>query len=100
MESDVAIRLLGACAVVALVLGGLQFGLRALSRQRLDGSGARLVHIVETTFLPNGSSVHALRILDRYVLVGRCAGHIALLADLPLEAVEGERIEPGAQPPG
>ncbi|MGH7708641.1 MAG: flagellar biosynthetic protein FliO [Vulcanimicrobiaceae bacterium] len=88
MDFALATRMLSALAVIVLVLFGLQAFARFALRSRLAaGNDRRLVHVIETTFLPNASSLHVLRIADRYVVVGRSGGHIAFLCDIPPDSV-------------
>ena len=81
-------RLLGACVVVGLVL----FALQAIARRALRGSAAlassgRIVALLETTTLPQGASLHVLRVGERYLLVGRSASSVATLCEIPAEHV-------------
>ena len=89
MDFALAGRMLGAFAVIALVLFALQFVARAGLRQRLASGGSRrLVTVLETTFLPNAASLHVVKIADKYVLIGRSGGHIATLSEIPPENVD------------
>jgi flagellar biogenesis protein FliO len=89
-------RLLAACAVIALVLAGLQFAVRAAvhARARSGVRGGRLVSVLETTLLPNASSLHVIRVGERYLVVGRSSAHIATLCDVPLESIDAWRGRP------
>ena len=116
MDLALAGRLLAACAVIALVLAGLQFAVRAAVHARARGGlrggrarrlaggradpdrasarGGRLVSVLETTLLPNASSLHVIRVADRYLVVGRSSAHIATLCELPLESIDAWRGRP------
>jgi len=89
MDYAFAVRMLGAFAVIALVLFALQFVARAGLAQRLTASrGRRLINVLETTFLPNAASLHVVKMGDKYVVIGRSGSTIANLCELPPESVE------------
>jgi len=93
MDLALAGRLLASCAVIALVLAVVQLAVRAIVRERSHAGkpGGRLVNVLETTVLPNAASLHVVRVADRYVVIGRSAGHIATLCDVPHETIEAWR---------
>ncbi|MGP6156420.1 MAG: flagellar biosynthetic protein FliO [Vulcanimicrobiaceae bacterium] len=89
MDFALAGRMLGAFAVIALVLFALQFVARTGLRQQLSSGGSRrLVTVLDTTFLPNAASLHVVKVADKYVLIGRSGGHIATLSEIPPEKVD------------
>ena len=89
MELALFGRLLAACVVIALVLGGVQIIASRLGRARLErGSGGRLVTLVETTYLPGAASLHVVRVADRYYVVGRNAAALTTLCEIPADSVE------------
>lgn len=89
MEFEFAGRMLAALAVIAVVLFAVQFVARAGLRQRLSTrGGSRLMTVVETTSLPNASSLHAVKVGERYIVVGRSGNYIAMLCELPPQTVE------------
>jgi flagellar biogenesis protein FliO len=89
MDFGLATRMLSALAIIVVVLFGVQAFARVALRSRLAAGGdRRLVHVVETTFLPNAASLHVVKIADRYVVVARSGGHIALLCDIEPEKIE------------
>lgn len=89
MEFEFAGRMLAALAVIAAVLFALQFVARTVLRQRLSSrAGGRLMTVVETTSLPNASSLHAIKVGERYIVVGRSGNYISMLCELPPETVE------------
>ena len=96
MDLASAGRLLASCAVIAFVLAGVQLGVRGvvMARARATPHGGRLVDILETTLLPNASSLHVVRVGDRYVVVGRSAGMVALVCDVPEASVVAWRGGP------
>ncbi|GAC1308930.1 MAG: hypothetical protein NVSMB19_22390 [Vulcanimicrobiaceae bacterium] len=85
-------RLLGACVVIALVLGGVQLVAARLGRARRlgrgVGGGGPLLSLVETTYLPGAAALHVVRIAERYYVVGRNAAALATLAEIPAESVD------------
>jgi len=89
MEYAFAVRMLGAFAVIAIVLFALQLVARARLAQRLTaGRGRPMVSVLETTFLPNAASLHLVKIAGTYVVIGRSGGAIATLCELTPERVE------------
>jgi flagellar biogenesis protein FliO len=89
MDVALATRMLSALAVIVLVLFGLQAFARIALRTRLaPGGDRRLVHVVETTFLPNAASLHVVKIADRYIVVARSGTAIALLCDIAPEKID------------
>ena len=81
-------RLLAACVVIGLVLAGVQLVARRAARVRLEGGGSKLVTLLETTYLPGAASVHVLRVVDRYYVVGRGGSDISTLCEIPAERAE------------
>jgi len=88
IDAALAVRLVSACAIVALVLVAIDvlarraFGVRPRLRRY-----ARLFEVVESISLPGGASLHAVRAGDRYVLLARSASSVVSLGDLPVDAV-------------
>lgn len=78
-----------ALLVVALMLGGLYFVVRALGRGRLVTSmGKRLVTVVESTSVAPNTSLHVVKAGGRYYLIGGGSGHLNTLGELPAEEVD------------
>ncbi len=78
-----------ALLVVALMLFGLYTVVRALGRGRLvTSTDKRLVTVVESTFLAQNTTLHVVKVGDRFYLLGGGAGHVATLAEVPSEHVE------------
>ena len=78
-----------ALLVVALMLFGLYTVVRALGRGRLvTSTDKRLVTVVESTFLAQNTTLHVVKVADRYYLVGGGAGHVNTLAEISPEQVE------------
>lgn len=88
MELALVGRLLGACVVIALVLGGVQIVASRLGRSRfVSGVGSRLVSLVETTYLPGAATLHVVRVAERYYVVGRNAAALSTLCEIPSDEV-------------
>jgi flagellar biogenesis protein FliO len=78
-----------ALLVVALMLFGLYTVVRALGRGRLvTSSDKRLVTVVESTFLAQNTTLHVVKVGERYYLLGGGSGHVSTLAEVPSEQVE------------
>jgi flagellar biogenesis protein FliO len=75
--------------VVALLLGGLYFVVRSLAQGRvLVSTQRRLVTVLESTILAQHSTVHVVKVGNRYYLVGAGNGQVATLGELPAEEVD------------
>lgn len=78
-----------ALVVVGLMLFGLYAAVRALGRGRLVTSAdKRLVSVVESTVVSQQTTLHVVKVLDKYYLIGGGAGHVSTLAEIPAEQVE------------
>lgn len=78
-----------ALLVVALMLFGLYSVVRALGRGRLvTSTDRRLVTVVESTFLAQNTTLHVVKVGERYYLVGGGGGHVSNLAEVPADQVE------------
>jgi flagellar biogenesis protein FliO len=78
-----------ALLVVALMLFGLYTVVRALGRGRLvTSSDKRLVTVVESTFLAQNTTLHVVKVGERYYLLGGGSGHVSNLAEIASEHVE------------
>jgi flagellar biogenesis protein FliO len=79
-----------ALLVVALMLFGLYTVVRALGRGRLvTSTDKRLVTVVESTFLAQNTTLHVVKVGERYYLLGGGSGHVANLAEVP-----GDQVDP------
>lgn len=87
-------RLLAACVVIGLVLAGVQLVARRAVRVRLRGGGGKFVTLLETTYLPGAASVHVLRIVDRYYVIGRGGSEISTLCEIPADRAENHFAAP------
>jgi flagellar biogenesis protein FliO len=78
-----------ALSIVALMLGGLYIIVRGLARGRTFASAnRRMVTVLESTMLSQHSSVHVVKVGQRYMLVGGSNGNVSMLAELPSDDVE------------
>ena len=78
-----------ALLVVALMLFGLYTVVRALGRGRLVASSdRRLVTVVESTFIAQNTTLHVVKVGERYYLIGGGSGHVNTLAEVPADQVD------------
>ncbi len=78
-----------ALAVVGVILLGMVYAVRFLNRSRIvASSGKRLITIVESTFLAQNTTLHVVKVADRYYLVGGGMGHLSLVGEVPADAVD------------
>jgi flagellar biogenesis protein FliO len=76
-----------AVAVVALMLFGLYAIARALTRGRLaTRADRRLVNVIESTFLSQHTTLHVVKVGERYYLIAG-GEHLRTLAEVPSEEV-------------
>lgn len=88
MDLGFALRSVYALAVVGLLLLGFWWVLRNLTRGRLVVSAEkRLVSVIESTFLSQNTTLHVVKIGDKYFAVGGGAGHLSMLGEIPAESV-------------
>lgn len=89
MDIWFVLKIIWAFALVALLLVGLTYVVRALARGRLlVASDRRLVTVVESTLLAQNVSVHVLKVADKYYLVGGGAGGVSLIDEVPAAVVD------------
>ncbi len=97
MDVSLIARFLGALVVI----GGVLFSLQIVGRLHLKralrplGPRSRLVTIVETTYLPSAATLHVVKIGAAYAVIGRSAGSIAKVADVPESTVKAWLAGPG-----
>lgn len=85
-------RFLGACIVVGLVLAGVRVVAARLGRVGLErGAGGTLLALVETAMLPGSATLHVVRVVDRYYVIGRNAAAFSTLCEIPGDSVERYR---------
>ena len=86
---DVVFHVLWAFAVIALLLVGLTYAVRALNRGRIvSASGRRLLTVVESTALSQNATVHVVKVGDRYYLIGGGSAGVTHIADVPSDVVD------------
>ncbi|HMD01874.1 MAG TPA: flagellar biosynthetic protein FliO [Candidatus Baltobacteraceae bacterium] len=88
IEPALALRLLLALSVVGLVLFGMRALGGAMLRIGIVRPARRWLRVDETLALPQGSTLHVVRIADRRFALARNAGYIGLLCELPDDALE------------
>jgi len=82
MEASLALRLLGALAVI----GGLLLALRYLGTRFVahGPSGARrILRVVENAALPGACSLHLVSVAEHRFVIGRSATQLTLLYEIP-----------------
>lgn len=91
MDFVFVLKVIWALAVVAILMLGLVYVARSVQRGRLVAgtTGRRLVTVVESTLLAQHTTVHVVKIADRYYLVGGGSSGVSLISELP-----GDQIEP------
>ncbi len=86
---DVVFHVIWAFAVIALLLVGLTYAVRALNRGRIvSASGRRLLTVVESTALSQNATVHVVKVGDRYYLIGGGSAGVSHIADVPSDVVD------------
>ncbi len=85
----VAVRFALACATIAFVLGGFWFVVRAL--RRAGPARGRTVVVLETVYLPNGASLHAIRAGPRTLVIGRSGSAISTICEIDAGALPVDR---------
>lgn len=89
MTADVFVHAIWALALIALLLLGMTYAVRLLNRGRIVITAERrLVTVIESTALNQHSSVHVVKVADRYVLVGGGSAGVTHIADVPADVVE------------
>lgn len=88
MGADFIGKYVLALVVVALLLFGLYSIVRALGRGRILASAdRRLVSVIESTFISQNTTLHVVKIGEKYYAVGGGAGNLSLLCEVPPEEV-------------
>jgi flagellar biogenesis protein FliO len=68
---------------------GLTYFARTLNRGRLvSASGKRLLSVVESTALSQNTTVHVVKVGDRYYLIGGGSAGVTHIADVPSDVVD------------
>ncbi len=88
MDFGLIVHVIWAFGVVALLLFGLWWVVRTLGRGRMIATAdRRLTSVIESTFLSQNTTIHVVKVADRYYLVGGGSGHLSLLGEVPAETV-------------
>lgn len=86
MDISFLLRIVSAFALVALLLLGLTYVVRALSRGRLVVSANRkLVTVVESTFVAQNVTLHVVKVGDRFYLLGGGSAGLTKIDEVPAE---------------
>jgi flagellar biogenesis protein FliO len=80
------LRVGSAFALVALLLLGLTYVVRALARGRLIAATDRkLVTVVESTFVAQNVTLHVIKVGERFYLVGGGSAGITKIDEVPAD---------------
>ncbi len=90
--ADVSASFIGhylfALLVIALLLFGLRSMVRRFARWRLIAQAdKRIVTVVESTFVAPSTTLHIVKIADKYYALGGGSGRLVLLCEIPASAV-------------
>lgn len=91
MELSAIERLIGALAVIGVVLFLLQSLARAMLRVRRRGDDGRIVAVLETTMLSNVASLHVVRIAEAYVVIGRSGDSLTKISEVSAASIDSWR---------
>jgi flagellar biogenesis protein FliO len=89
MDILFVVRVVSAFALVALLLVGMTYVVRALARGRLIVSANRkLVTVVESTFVAQNVTLHVIKVANRYYLVGGGSAGITKIDEVPADVAQ------------
>jgi flagellar biogenesis protein FliO len=89
MDIAFILKVAWAFALVALLLAGLTYVVRALSRGRLIvAANRKLVTVVESTFVAQNVTLHVIKVGDRYYLIGGGSAGITKIDEIPAEIAQ------------
>jgi flagellar biogenesis protein FliO len=96
MEGMTVFRIVSAIGVIALLL----YALAAVQRMdlRLGRGGRRMLSVIETAALPNGASLHVVKIVDEFYVIGRGGADVSLLCQLPADRVKSYLADASGAP--
>ena len=90
MDITFIFKVVWAFALVALLLAGLTYAVRLLSRGRLIvAANRKLVTVVESTFVTQNVTLHVIKVGERYYLIGGGAAGITKIDEVPFEIAQG-----------
>jgi flagellar biogenesis protein FliO len=89
MEIAFVLKVVWAFALVGLLLFGLTYIMRALSRGRLVAAADRkLVTVVESTCLAQNVTLHVVKVGESFYLVGGGSAGITKIDDIPADVAQ------------
>jgi flagellar biogenesis protein FliO len=89
MDLFFLLRVVSAFALVALLLVGMTYVVRALSRGRLIvAANRKLVTVIESTFVAQNVTLHVVKVGDRFYLLGGGSGGITKIDEVPAELAQ------------
>jgi flagellar biogenesis protein FliO len=89
MDIFFVLRVVSAFALVALLLVGLTYVVRALARGRLIvAANRKLVTVVESTFVAQNVTLHVIKVANRYYLVGGGSAGITKIDEVPADIAQ------------
>jgi flagellar biogenesis protein FliO len=96
MDGMTVFRIVTAIGVIAALL----YALVAVQRMEVRLPGRRrLLSVIETAPLPNGASLHVVKIGDEFYVIGRGSAEVSVLCQLPAERVRGHLADLAAARP-
>jgi flagellar biogenesis protein FliO len=89
MDISFLLRVGSAFALVALLLVGLTYVVRALSRGRLVvAANRKLVTVVESTFVTQNVTLHVVKVGDRFYLLGGGSAGLTKIDEVPADIAQ------------
>jgi flagellar biogenesis protein FliO len=89
MDIMFVLRVVSAFALVAILLLGLTYVVRALSRGRLIvAANRKLVTVVESTFVAQNVTLHVVKVGDRFYLLGGGSAGLTKIDEVPAELAQ------------
>jgi len=89
MDISFLLRVGSAFALVGLLLLGLTYVIRALSRGRLVvAANRKLVTVVESTFVAQNVTLHVVKVGDRFYLLGGGSAGLSKIDEVPAEIAQ------------
>ena len=86
MDISFLLRVGSAFALVALLLVGLTYVVRALARGRLVvASNRKLVTVVESTFVAQNVTLHVVKVGEQFYLLGGGSAGLTKIDEIPAE---------------
>ncbi len=89
MDIAFIFKIVWAFALVSLLLFGLAYTVRALSRGRLlSATNHKLVTVVESTFVAQNVTVHVIKVGARFYLVGGGSAGLTAIDEVPADVAQ------------